>query len=154
VDAAGQISFRRQLRRGEVLRFFGSLRPTSTAWRLAPLETKIMAWYRTDANLRRPSAIPGVGPITASAVAAGAAGASLFESGRQFASLIGLTPRAHSSGGNESMTGISKLGGRLPAVPAASTRVGGKRCCQATALRPGRRPDRPSEELVEAAGGC
>jgi transposase len=74
------------------------------------LETKIMAWHRADAGSRRLATIPGIGPITASALAASVPDATLFRSGRQFAAWLGLTPRAHSSGGKERMTGISKQG--------------------------------------------
>jgi len=54
--------------------------------------------------------IPGIGPITASAIAAAVPDASLFRSGRQFAAWLGLTPRPHSSGGKERLGGISKQG--------------------------------------------
>lgn len=36
--------------------------------------------------------------------------ASAFRSGRQFAAWLGLTPRAHSSGGKQRLGGISKQG--------------------------------------------
>ena len=36
--------------------------------------------------------------------------ATLFRSGRQFAAWLGLTPRAHSSGGKQRLGGISKQG--------------------------------------------
>jgi transposase len=74
------------------------------------LEAKIMKWHRADAASRRLATIPGIGPITASALAASVPDASLFRSGRQFAAWLGLTPRAHSSGGKERITGISKQG--------------------------------------------
>ena len=35
---------------------------------------------------------------------------TLFQSGRQFAAWLGLTPRPHSSGGKERLGGISKQG--------------------------------------------
>jgi transposase len=54
--------------------------------------------------------IPGIGPITASAIAASVPDASLFRSGRQFAAWLGLTPKAHSSGGKDRQIGISKQG--------------------------------------------
>jgi transposase len=43
-------------------------------------------------------------------MAAAVPDASLFRSGRQFAAWLGLTPRAHSSGGRERQAGISKQG--------------------------------------------
>jgi len=54
--------------------------------------------------------IPGIGPITASAISAAMPDASLFRSGRQFAAWLRLTPRARSSGGKERLSGISKQG--------------------------------------------
>jgi transposase len=74
------------------------------------LETRIVAWHREDETSRRLATIPGIGPITASAIAASAPDPSLFRSGRQFAAWLGLTPRAHSSGGKERQVGISKMG--------------------------------------------
>lgn len=74
------------------------------------LEHRILAWHRQDATSRRLATIPGIGPITASAMAASAPDPALFRSGRQFAAWLGLTPRAHSSGGKERQVGISKMG--------------------------------------------
>jgi len=50
---------------------------------------------------------PGIGPITASAIVAAAPDASLFSSGRSLAACPDLTPRSHSSGGKETLVGIS-----------------------------------------------
>ena len=74
------------------------------------LEAQILAWHRADDTSRRLATIPGIGPITASAIAAAVPDASLFRSGRQFAAWLGLTPRANSSGGKERLGGISKQG--------------------------------------------
>jgi transposase len=74
------------------------------------LEKRIIAWHREDETSRRLATMPGIGPITASAIAASAPDPSLFRSGRQFAAWLGLTPRAHSSGGKERQSGISKMG--------------------------------------------
>lgn len=74
------------------------------------LETHIHAWHRKDETSRRLAAIPGIGPITASAIVAAVPNASVFRSGRQFAAWLGLTPKAHSSGGKEKLGGISKQG--------------------------------------------
>ena len=73
-------------------------------------EKEIVAWCRDNAASRRLMTIPGVGPITASAIVAAVPDASLFRSGRQFAAWLGLTPRPHSSGGKERLGGISKQG--------------------------------------------
>ncbi len=56
--------------------------------------------------------IPGVGPVTASAVAATIGSGRQFKSGREFAAWLGLTPRNHSSGGKERLGKITKMGDR------------------------------------------
>ena len=73
-------------------------------------EKEIVAWCRTDAASRRLLTIPGVGPITASMISASVPDATLFQSGRQFAAWLGLTPKPRSSGGKERLGGISKQG--------------------------------------------
>ena len=59
-------------------------------------QAEIVKWHRGNAASRRLATIPGIGPITASAIAAAVPDASLFQSGRQFAALLGLTPKAYS----------------------------------------------------------
>jgi transposase len=74
------------------------------------MEREIVTWCRHNDASRRLATIPGIGPITASAIAAAVPDISQFRSGRQFAAWLGLTPRAHSSGGKEKLGGISKQG--------------------------------------------
>ena len=71
---------------------------------------KFAAWCRTGAASRRLLTIPGVGPITASMISASVPDPTLFQSGRQFAAWLGLTPKPPSSGGKERLGGISKEG--------------------------------------------
>jgi len=80
------------------------------ASRIEELEARILGWHRTSDVSRRLATIPGIGPSTASALAAAVPEATLFRSGRQFAAWLGLTPNAHSSGGKERQVGISKQG--------------------------------------------
>lgn len=54
--------------------------------------------------------IPGIGPMTATALAATATDISDFRSGRQFAAWLGLTPRQTGTGGKIKQMGISKRG--------------------------------------------
>jgi transposase len=61
---------------------------------------------------RRLMAIPGVGPLLASALVATVADPSIFRSGRDLAAWIGLVPRQNSSGGKERLGSISKAGHR------------------------------------------
>jgi transposase len=77
---------------------------------IAKAEQRIMAWHRASEASQRLASIPGIGPITASAIAAAVPEATLFRSGRQFAAWLGLTPRPHSSGGKQRLGGISKQG--------------------------------------------
>jgi transposase len=74
------------------------------------VEKRIVAQHRANDASRRLATIPGIGPITASAIAAAVPDATLFKSGRQFAAWLGLTPRTHSSGGKERLVGITKQG--------------------------------------------
>jgi transposase len=73
-------------------------------------EAGIMAWHRGNEASRRLATIPGIGPITASAIAATVPDARLFSSGRQFAAWLGLTPQPRSSGGKERLGRISRQG--------------------------------------------
>jgi transposase len=77
---------------------------------IAKVEKRIVAWHRACDASRRLATIPGIGPITASAIAATVPDATLFQSGRQFAAWLGLTPRTHGSGGKERLGGICKRG--------------------------------------------
>lgn len=74
------------------------------------IEETILTWHRKNMASQRLAAIPGIGPITASAITAVVSDATLFPSGRSFAAWLGLTPRSHSSGGKEKLVGISKQG--------------------------------------------
>lgn len=79
---------------------------------IGKIETEMMAWHRATAASRRLETIPGIGFITATALAATVSDASVFRSGRQFAAWLGLVPKQNSSGGKERMGGISKMGDR------------------------------------------
>ena len=56
--------------------------------------------------------IPGIGPITASAIVATIGTGKQFSTGRDFAAWLGLTPLNRSSGGKEKLGRISKMGDR------------------------------------------
>ncbi len=58
-----------------------------------------------DETSRRLQSVPGLGPITASAIVATVGDASQFKSGRQFAAWLGLVPQQRSSGGKERLGG-------------------------------------------------
>ena len=76
------------------------------------IETKIVAHARGDETARRLATIPGIGPITASLIAATVADISMFKSARHFAAWLGLVPRQYSTGGKTRLGGITKAGNR------------------------------------------
>ena len=72
----------------------------------------IMAWHGSHEASRRLDAIPGVGPVLATALVASIADPKAFRSGRNFSAWIGLVPKQHSSGGKDRLGSISKQGDR------------------------------------------
>jgi transposase len=76
------------------------------------IERQLLAWHRQNAASQRLETIPGVGLITATALAASVPDPTAFKSGRQFAAYLGLVPRQNSSGGKDLLGHISKMGNR------------------------------------------
>jgi transposase len=74
------------------------------------LEAQIQRWHRENAASRKLAEIPGLGPITASAIVATVGDAREFANGRQLAAWMGLVPKQNSSGGKQTLLGISKRG--------------------------------------------
>lgn len=75
-------------------------------------EAEIVAHARHDDTARRLATIPGIGPITASLIAATVADIGVFKSARHFAAWLGLVPRQHSTGGKIRLGRITKTGNR------------------------------------------
>jgi transposase len=78
--------------------------------RLREIERELLAWHRSSDVAKRLATIPGVGIVSATALAASVTDPHQFRSGRQFAAWLGLTPLQHSSGGKERLGRISKMG--------------------------------------------
>jgi transposase len=74
------------------------------------IEKELLAWHRTSQESRRLETIPGVGFITATAIAATVTDPSHFRSSREFSAWLGLTPRQNSSGGKDRLGHVSKMG--------------------------------------------
>jgi transposase len=72
----------------------------------------ILASARATEVGRRLMAVPGVGPVLASAMVASVPDPHAFRSGRNLAAWIGLVPKQNSSGGKERLGGITKQGNR------------------------------------------
>jgi transposase len=77
---------------------------------VSELEQQILQWHKSNEQSRKLEKVPGIGPITASALVATIGDARAFRHGRQLAAWLGLVPRQHSSGGKPRLHGISKRG--------------------------------------------
>lgn len=74
------------------------------------LEEQIRAWHRSSELSCKLEKIPGIGPITASALVATVGDAKSFQNARQMSAWMGLVPRQSSTGGKTTLLGISKRG--------------------------------------------
>jgi transposase len=78
--------------------------------RTAALGRRLVAMAPDGGACERPTAVPGIGPVIATALAATVGDAKTFTSGRHLAAWLGLVPRQHSSGGEERLLGLGKRG--------------------------------------------
>jgi transposase len=78
--------------------------------RLAEIDRELGELAREHPAARRLATIPGVGPITATALVVVIGDISRFRSGRHLAAYLGLVPKQHSSGGKQRLGTISKRG--------------------------------------------
>jgi transposase len=78
--------------------------------RVAELDRRLVEAARDGAACERLAAVPGIGPVIATALVAAVGDAKAFSSGRHFAAWLGLVPRQRSSGGKERLLGLSKRG--------------------------------------------
>lgn len=104
----GEVPDLPKIARSTVLRL--GMQLEAIAREIHALERELRDWHRQDAASQRLETIPGVGIITATALAASVPDPSVFKSGRQFAAFLGLTPRQNSSGGKDRLGRISKMG--------------------------------------------
>ena len=90
---------------GQLYEEFGALEK-----RLAYYTAKLEAISAAHPVCQRLETIPGIGPLTSTAMVAAVSDVTHFQNGRQFAAWIGLVPRQHSTGGKPRLLGISKRG--------------------------------------------
>ena len=83
-----------------------------TQEKIDAVTARIEAAQKSDPLARRLATIPGLGAITASAIAATTPEVDNFRTARDYAAWLGLTPQPHSSGGKERLGRISKAGNR------------------------------------------
>ena len=79
-------------------------------FRLKAVSSQIKAVADTDERARRLMTIPGIGPLGATAVLAAAGDAKRFIRARDVAAWLGLVPKQYSTGGKQTLMGISKRG--------------------------------------------
>lgn len=96
-------------------RLFGHFRELDR--QVKELEGQIQAWHHEDTASLRLQAIPGIGPLTASALVASIADARMFKNGRQMAAWLGLVPRQ------------SSTGGKLSCLASANVEISTCACC-------------------------
>ncbi len=78
--------------------------------RVGEMDKKIQHLASSNSTAKRLQQIPGIGPITATALVCAIGDGKQFKRGRDLAAWLGLTPRQHSSGGKDCLLGISKRG--------------------------------------------
>ena len=79
---------------------------------VAELDREIALRAKEDETARRLITIPGIGPVTATALVALAPDPQAFRCGRDFSAWLGLTPLQKSSGGKQKLGQITKMGER------------------------------------------
>jgi len=79
---------------------------------VAELDREIARRAKEDETARRLMTIPGIGPVTAAALAALAPDPQTFRCGRDFSAWLGLTPLQKSTGGKQKLGQITKMGER------------------------------------------
>ena len=80
--------------------------------RVNEFDELLAAVARETPACRRLTAIPGIGPLSATALVAAVGDAGVFRNGREMAAWLGLVPRQRSTGGRQVLLGISKRGDR------------------------------------------
>jgi transposase len=80
--------------------------------RVVVLDRELARRAREDEEAKRLARIPGIGPITATALVALAPTAQAFKRGRDFAAWLGLTPLPRSTGGKQKLGETSRMGER------------------------------------------
>ena len=113
--------------------------------RVKEFDARIGEIARRTPACRRLQAIPGVGPLTATALAATVGSAAEFRNGRELAAWLGLVPRQRATGGKPTLPGISKRGDRH----LRTLMIHGARAALRTAAK---RDDRRSRWALEPQG--
>jgi transposase len=80
------------------------------AERIDQADATIGRTVRQSEACKRLVVIPGVGPVTATALVAAIGNGAAFRKGREFAAWLGVVPMEHSTGGKQKLLGIGRRG--------------------------------------------
>lgn len=80
--------------------------------RIGQMDAEIQREVRENEACQRLTAIPGVGPVTATALVGAIGNASAFGKGRDLSAWMGIVPGQYSTGGKTKLLGISKRGNK------------------------------------------
>lgn len=83
---------------------------TAIEERIHLIDTSIQVFMKHSTLCKKIAAVPGIGPITATAVVGAVGNATQFKNGRHLAAWLGLVPRQYSSGGKSRLQRISPRG--------------------------------------------
>lgn len=78
--------------------------------RIEEMDTVIQHTAKENEACQRLTSIPGIGPVTATALVASIGNGAGFRRGRDLAAWVGMVPREYSTGGKQKLLGISKRG--------------------------------------------
>jgi transposase len=82
------------------------------AGRIEQIDTVIQKTAKENEACQRLTEIPGVGPVTATALIGAIGNASAFGKGRALSAWMGIVPGEYSTGGKQKLLGISKRGNK------------------------------------------
>ena len=83
--------------------------------RIEQMDAVIQQTAKENEACQRLTTIPGVGPVTATALVAAIGKGAGFRRGRDLAAWVGMVPREYSTGGKQKLLGISKRGNNVSA---------------------------------------
>ena len=78
--------------------------------RIEQMDAVIQETAKDNQACQRLTAIPGIGPVTATALVAAIGNGAGFRRGKDLAAWVGMVPREYSTGGKQKLLGISKRG--------------------------------------------
>jgi transposase len=82
------------------------------AGRIEQMDTVIQQTARENEACQRLTTIPGVGPVTATALIGAIGNGSAFRKGRDLSTWMGIVPGEYTTGGKQKLLGISKRGNK------------------------------------------